>query len=111
MRLSRSQSTGMCIQRLSAAARPGLPSAIFFIRSKNSTGKMCGKMSSLRSGAAFFIRLSSISYFVRNLFFLHACHRRELAPARRFGAHDARERRAGEWLGDFLSDVDHALGE
>src|SRR5690348_17104859 len=49
MRWSRSHSTGMCIQRLSAAARPGLPSAIFFIRSKYSSGKMCGKISSLRS--------------------------------------------------------------
>jgi hypothetical protein len=39
----------MCIQRLIAAARPGLPSAIFIIRSKYACGKMCGKMSSLRS--------------------------------------------------------------
>src|SRR5690242_10372041 len=52
MRRSRSHSTGMCIQRLSAAARPALPSAIFFMRSKYSSGKMWGKMSSLRSALA-----------------------------------------------------------
>ena len=46
MRLSRSHSTGMCIQRLSCAASDGFPSAICFIRSKYGCGKMCGKMSS-----------------------------------------------------------------
>src|SRR5689334_18256370 len=57
-----SHSTGMCIQRLSAAASDGLRPAISFIFSKNACGKMCGKMSRRCSGGLaglrFFISLS-----------------------------------------------------
>src|SRR5690348_7570775 len=45
MRASRSHSTGMFSQRLIFAASAGFCSAMPFMRSKNSRGKMCGKMS------------------------------------------------------------------
>src|SRR5439155_4537524 len=101
MRFSRSQSTGMCIQRLSCAASAGLRSAICFMRSKYALGKMCGKISSL----------SIYSSCLLGLFVLDACHGCELAPALGFSADHARERLAEERLGDFLPDVDHALLE
>src|SRR5262245_66684064 len=84
MRWSRSHSTGMCIQRLSAAASDGLRPAISFIFSKNSCGKMCGKMSSRCSGClAVFAAVFVAAFFLLLgfLLILHSCHVGQLAPA------------------------------
>src|ERR1700675_4027926 len=108
MRRSRSHSTGMFIQRLSAAASDGLRPAISFMRSKNSRGKMCGKMSSRCSGClAVFLLLAF-------LLILDSCHVGQLAPACGFGADDPPERLPRQRLSDFLADVDDppaVLGE
>src|SRR6478672_350374 len=103
MRLSRSHSTGMCIQRLSAAASDGLRPAISFIFSKKSCGKMCGKMSRRCSA------LDDVFFFAFALLIFHSRHVGELAPARGLVADGPPEGLAGERLGDFLPDVDDAL--
>src|SRR6185369_14272795 len=105
MRLSRSHSTGMCIQRLSAAASPGLRAAISFIFSKKSCGKMCGKMSR-RCSARDAVFLFD---FVFALLIFHSRHVGELAPARGLFADGPPEGLAGKRLGDFLPDIDDAL--
>jgi len=74
-----------------------LPSAIFFIRSKYSSGKMCGKMSSLGS-------LRFHSSFTPAMV---ASSRQRAASARIRAA----ESLAGERLGHFLPDVHHPSPE